>query len=221
MTTGRRDRIVFIGINALFSACHLRPLAEAHQVVAVIETIRPPSLAKRIERRLFPSRLQTCARRAGASFHEVLHRDNAALHRLLRELAPDLVVVAGMGWLLDRDALAVPRLGTLNVHPALLPAYRGAEPTFWQLFDAVAESGMTVHQIDPFEDRGPIVRQQRFPVAPGTGLAEYLGPAARGRPAAAGRGRRRCARRSGSSPWRSPPQAPRGVLSACTPPILT
>ena len=174
MTTGRRDRIVFIGINALFSACHLSPLAEAHQVVAVIETIRPLSLAKRIERRLFPSRLQTCARRAGASFHEVLHRDNGALNRLLRELAPDLVVVAGMGWLLDRDALAVPRLGTLNVHPALLPAYRGAEPTFWQLFDAVAESGVTVHRVDLGEDRGPILRQQRFAVPPGTGLAQFI-----------------------------------------------
>ena len=69
MTTGRRDRIVFIGVNALFSACHLSALAEAHQVVAVIETIRPLSLAKRIERRLCPSLLQTCARRAGASFH--------------------------------------------------------------------------------------------------------------------------------------------------------
>ena len=97
-----------------------------------------------------------------------------ALHRLLRELAPDLVVVAGMGWLLDRDALAVPRLGTLNVHPALLPAYRGAEPTFWQLFDAVAESGVTVHRVEPGEDRGPILRQQRFAVPPGTGLAQFI-----------------------------------------------
>ena len=174
MTARRRDRIVFIGINALFSVCHATMLAESYHVVAVLETIRPLSWLKRLERRLFASRLEACARRAGATFREVPHGDNAALSLLLRELAPDLVVVAGMGWLLDREALSIPRLGTLNVHPALLPAYRGAEPIFWQLVDGVAESGVTVHQVDPCEDRGPIVRLQSFPVPPGTSLTQFL-----------------------------------------------
>ena len=174
VTTGGSGRIVFIGVNALFSSYHLSALAEAHQVVAVIETVRPLSLVKRVERSLRPPLLQACARRAGASFHLVPHGDNHLLDQLLRELAPDLLVVAGMGWLLDRDALVVPRLGTLNVHPALLPAYRGAEPNFWQLYDAVGESGVTVHQVDLAEDRGPILRRKRFAVAPGTSLAHFL-----------------------------------------------
>jgi methionyl-tRNA formyltransferase len=145
-------RILFIGINSFYSAAHLAAL----------------------ERWLAPSRLARLARDHGASFAEVAHRDDAGLERALRSARPDLVVVAGMGWLLDRTALAVPVLGTLNVHPALLPAYRGAEPFFWQLHDGVARGGVTVHLVDSAEDHGPILRQRAFPVPTGASLAEYL-----------------------------------------------
>ncbi|HEX6013910.1 MAG TPA: formyltransferase family protein, partial [Geminicoccaceae bacterium] len=57
---------------------------------------------------------------------------------------------------------------------ALLPAYRGAEPVFWQLHDGVGESGVTVHLVDAAEDHGPVLRQGAFPVPPGAGLAEFL-----------------------------------------------
>ncbi len=167
-------RIVFIGINAGFSQRHLLALAATHGVLAVIETVMTLSPLKRLKRVFRPSLLARAARVADAGFHEIGHRDKAALSRLLRRLEPDLVVVAGMGWLLDRDALAIPRLGTVNVHPTLLPSYRGANPIFWQLFDGVAESGVSAHLVDPYEDRGPIVRQANFPVPPGTTLAEFL-----------------------------------------------
>lgn len=168
------QRIVMIGINALFSTRHATALAGSFGLAAIVETRHPPSRLKRLERRLIPSKLAVCARQAGASFHEIAHRDDAALNRLLGELAPDLVVVVGMGWLLRSETLAIPRLGTLNLHPALLPAYRGAEPTFWQLYDGVAESGVTAHQVDRHEDRGFIIRQQAFPVPAGSSLADLL-----------------------------------------------
>jgi methionyl-tRNA formyltransferase len=167
-------RILFIGANSLYSAAHLAALGQAHGVVAVVETVPPLSRLKRLERRLAPSRLARLARDHGASFAEAAHRDDAGLERALRAARPDLVVVASMGWLLDQTALAVPALGTLNVHPALLPAYRGAEPFFWQLHDGVGESGVTVHLVDAAEDHGPILRQRAFPVPAGASLAEFL-----------------------------------------------
>ena len=103
-----------------------------------------------------------------------------------------------MGWLLDRDALAVPRLGTLNVHPALLPAYRGPEPTFWQLFDAVAESGVTVHRVEP----GRIAGRSCGSSASRCRRARVWRSLSPGRwwsAAAAARRRRRHARRPGSA----------------------
>ncbi|WP_051328638.1 methionyl-tRNA formyltransferase [Geminicoccus roseus] len=175
MTTTAPARIVFIGINSHFSAVHLHALAGCRgQVSAVLETVGRISPLKRLQRRLQPSRLARMARAAGVPFQEIRHRDMSGLTLALRDRAPDLVVVAGMGWLLDKAALAVPRLGTLNVHPALLPAYRGAEPVFWQLFDGVPQSGVTVHLVDRREDHGPIVAQRSFPLPPGSSLSHFL-----------------------------------------------
>ena len=168
------DRIVFIGINSLYSAMHLRGLGPARGVVAAVETVGPIGRLKRLQRRIVPSHLSAAARAVDVPFREVPHRDEGALLRVLRAARPDLVVIAGMGWLLGEATLAVPRLGTVNVHPALLPAYRGAEPLFWQLFDEVRTSGVTVHLVDPLEDHGPILCQRSFPMPPGTSLAEFL-----------------------------------------------
>jgi methionyl-tRNA formyltransferase len=171
---GVTQKIVFIGINSLFSAAHLDAVGRAFRVSAVYETVRPLGRLKRLERRLVPSRLAVAAEGAGAVFREVAHGDTTALTRLLEGERPDLVVIAGMGWLLDPAALAVPRLGTVNVHPALLPAYRGPEPFFWQLFDGVDEGGVTVHLVDRGEDHGPIVGQRSFPLPHGASLADLL-----------------------------------------------
>jgi methionyl-tRNA formyltransferase len=167
-------RILFIGNASVYSAAHLAAVGRAHGVAMVVEAVAPQGRLKGLRRRVAPSRLKTLARELGAPFLEARYKDHTTLAQVLRAARPDLVVVAGMGWLLDAAALAVPRLGTLNVHPTLLPAYRGAEPFFWQLFDGVAESGVTVHLVDPAEDHGPILRQRPFPLPPGTSLSGFL-----------------------------------------------
>lgn len=168
------QRIVFVGINSLYSTAHLHSVNQAYKVAMVVETVGPVSWLKKLQRRLVGSRLAKAARAAGVPFVEVPHRDTAALTDILLAVRPDLVVIAGMGWLLDEAALAVPVLGTLNVHPTLLPAYRGAEPLFWQLFDGITESGVTVHLVGPGEDSGPIISQQTFPLLPGISLSECI-----------------------------------------------
>ena len=63
-------------------------------------------------------------------------------------------------------ALAVPRLGFLNLHPSLLPAYRGPQPLFWQLRDG-ATTGATVHYMDEGLDTGDIAAQAAVPLPDG------------------------------------------------------
>ena len=169
----RLDRILFIGINSRFSEVHLRMLGSAHNVVAVVETVGQIGRVKRLQRLVTPSLLVTAAARLGASYLEVRHRDAEGLLAVLRSVQPDLVVIAGMGFLLHPEAIAVPRVATINVHPALLPAYRGAEPLFWQLFDRVKTSGVTVHVVDSWEDHGPILRQGTFLVPSDITLARF------------------------------------------------
>lgn len=167
-------RLLFLGVNALFSQRHLEAVATAWPVSRVVETVGPLARLKRLQRRLQPSHLARAARAIGARHQEVPYRDRDALLAIMRDEAPDLVIVASLGRLLRPEEIAIPRLGILNVHSALLPSYRGSAPSFWQLWDGVGESGVTIHLIDPDMDTGPIVAQARFSLSPGATLEELL-----------------------------------------------
>jgi len=83
-----------------------------------------------------------------------------------RALKPDLAVVAAYGQIFSRELLDIPRLGFINVHSSLLPAYRGAAPINWAIINGESESGVTIMQVDLEMDSGPIVLQQSEPIAP-------------------------------------------------------
>ena len=78
----------------------------------------------------------------------------------VNSLSPDLMVVYSMAELLPRNVFGIPRLGTINLHPSLLPAYRGPDPLLWQylLFDR--DHGITIHHIDSGKDTGGIIAQR-------------------------------------------------------------
>jgi len=80
---------------------------------------------------------------------------------------PDVLVVVAYGLLLPPAVLAVPRLGCLNVHPSLLPRWRGAAPIQRSVLAGDAETGITIMQLDQGLDTGPILLQERTPLAPG------------------------------------------------------
>jgi methionyl-tRNA formyltransferase len=86
---------------------------------------------------------------------------------LLSALDADLFAVASYGKILPQALLDVPRGGALNVHPSLLPLYRGATPLQSQLRDGVTESGVTIILMDAGMDTGDIVLQERSPIAAG------------------------------------------------------
>src|SRR5256885_8399785 len=86
-------------------------------------------------------------------------RDKHAVAPLLRGLAPDLVVCDGFDWKLPQEALDVPRLGSINQHPALLPRHRGPIPMAWALREGDGVFGVTWHRMDADFDTGPILAQ--------------------------------------------------------------
>lgn len=89
----------------------------------------------------------------------------ASLPLMLRGLEPDVIFSAGFPWKLPSALLAVPRLGCINAHPALLPQYRGPEPVFWQIMNGEPQIGMTIHRMDAEFDTGPILAQRAMPVS--------------------------------------------------------
>lgn len=93
-------------------------------------------------------------------------RDEAFLAQF-RELRPRLVVVAAFGQILPREILELPPLGCINVHPSLLPLYRGAAPINWTLIRGEQRTGVTIMAMDEGVDTGDILLQKDTPIALG------------------------------------------------------
>ena len=74
--------------------------------------------------------------------------------------AADLVVIACHRTVLPARLLGLPTFGVVNLHPSMLPRYRGPVPLFWQLRDGLAEIGITVHRVNAALDAGDILAQQ-------------------------------------------------------------
>ena len=85
---------------------------------------------------------------------------------LLRQLAPDLIVVAAFGQILPPEVLNLPTHGCLNVHASLLPRHRGASPIAAAILAGDAETGVTIMLMDEGLDTGPILAQRALPIDP-------------------------------------------------------
>lgn len=82
----------------------------------------------------------------------------------LRDINPDLILVAGFSVILKKPIIELPSIGCLNVHSSLLPRHRGPNPFSAVILAGDTESGVTYHVIDPGIDTGDIIDQYAFPV---------------------------------------------------------
>lgn len=85
--------------------------------------------------------------------------NNEEFLRLLTEMAPDLCITAAYGNYLPKKFLSIPKCGTVNIHPSLLPKYRGAAPAQRCLEAGDCESGVSILFTVQKMDAGPIIRQ--------------------------------------------------------------
>lgn len=85
---------------------------------------------------------------------------------LAESLAPDLVLSVMYRDLLPASVLGAARRAALNLHPSLLPAYRGRAPINWVLVNGERETGVTLHHMVAAADAGDIVAQRAIPIAP-------------------------------------------------------
>jgi methionyl-tRNA formyltransferase len=132
----------------------VRPLG--HRVVGVVTTPGP-------KRRRSPAYLEVVAA-VSPGVDVIVSNHPERWAAMLAPLEPDLLVSAGFPWRIPADVLALPRLGAINMHPALLPRYRGPAAIEWAFRNGDAEVGFTVHRLAPDFDTGPILAQARFPI---------------------------------------------------------
>jgi methionyl-tRNA formyltransferase len=89
---------------------------------------------------------------------------DAAFEKILKDLQPDLFVVAAYGKIIPRSVLDIPKMGTLGVHPSLLPKYRGASPIQSTILGGEKETGVTIYKMDAKMDHGEIMAVSKVKV---------------------------------------------------------
>ncbi len=96
------------------------------------------------------------------------------VQNLIKKEKVDLLVVAFFNQLLKPEVFSIPRLGAINFHPSLLPAYRGPAPLFWTFKDGLEHTGLTIHQIAAGEDDGAVIARLPVDVPVGTAGEELV-----------------------------------------------
>jgi methionyl-tRNA formyltransferase len=99
-----------------------------------------------------------------ASRFEVANINSPVNVTRLRTISPDVIFVVAFQQLLKPAVIAVPRLGCINVHPSLLPQYRGPAPYYWAQRNRERVTGVTIHYVDEGIDTGDIITQEAFEI---------------------------------------------------------
>lgn len=114
------------------------------------------------------------ARDAGVAAESIVPRDfpdrlafDLALFEHIEATQPDLIVCAGYMRLISEAGIAPRRGRVINIHPSLLPAFKGLKTHAQALAARVPEHGASVHFVTPDLDGGPVIAQARVPVLPG------------------------------------------------------
>lgn len=159
-------KALFFGTSA-FAVPILRETAARTDLAGVVtQPDRPSGRGQK----LTPSPVKGCALELGARVYEPLKlREFAA--SIARERF-DVFVLASYGRILPAELLALPRLGAFNVHPSLLPKYRGATPIQAALRNGDVETGVSIMLMDAGLDTGDLVLSERAAVAPGETYGE-------------------------------------------------
>ena len=155
-------RIVFFGTPEFATPPLLALIGEGHDVVAVVT--QPDKPRGRSRSVLDPSPVKIIALEESIPVLQPERPRGPEFEAKLRELEPDISVVVAYGHILPRDVIDLPRLGTLNIHASLLPAYRGAAPIQAAIRDGAAETGVTIMQMVPKLDAGPVILALATPI---------------------------------------------------------
>lgn len=147
-----------------FSADFLRkiltdPDLSSIEVVLVVTQPDKPVGRKQI---ITPSPVKVLAQSHGLQVITALPDPDSEHYRALTEV--DVALVYAYGRIIPTNILALPQLGFWNIHPSLLPKYRGASPTAYPLLNGDTTTGVTLMQMDEKMDHGAIIAQEKYEI---------------------------------------------------------
>jgi methionyl-tRNA formyltransferase len=156
-------RLIFMG-TPQFAVEPLHALAAAgHEIAGVVtRTDKPAGRGRTVA----APPVKLAAQELGFTVFQPKRVRDPEFIGILRSLTPEAIIVAAYGQILPKEILMLPKLGCVNIHASLLPAYRGAAPINWAIIRGEQETGITIMLMDEGMDTGPILMQERIPVGP-------------------------------------------------------
>lgn len=158
-----QPRIVFMGTPEFAIPSLEILLANDHHVVAVVTQ---PDRPKGRGRKFVPPPVKVVAEKHNIPVLQPERVQNPEFIEQFKAFSPDMVALAAFGQIIPKKILDLPPLGCLNVHPSLLPRYRGAAPINWALINGDKKTGVTIMLMDEGMDTGDILTQEETDIAP-------------------------------------------------------
>ena len=161
-------KLVFFGTSG-FACPAFRALDDRYGIELVVT--QPDRPAGR-HAKLHPSPVKQVAFERGLALIQPNNINDPEAVEILRDISPDVIVVASYGQLLKAVVFDLPQLGTINIHASLLPAYRGAAPVNWAIMLGEKKTGVSTFFIERGLDTGDILLAESLDIGPDETAAE-------------------------------------------------
>ena len=155
-------RVVYMGTPDFAVSCLDGIVKEGHDVCAVFTQPDKPRGRKMI---MTPPDVKVYALEHGLDVYQPNTLRDGKAFEIIRELDPDVIVVAAYGKILPKEIIDYPKFGCINVHGSILPKYRGAAPIQWSVINGDSETGITTMQMNEGLDTGDILLVEKTPIS--------------------------------------------------------
>jgi methionyl-tRNA formyltransferase len=150
-----KPKIIFVGTPEFAVTILQKLLKKGYEPVLVVTTPDKPMGRKSI---MTAPPVKDLAKRHGISVEQPFRI--AEIKEKIKTIAPDLMIVAAYGYVIPKEVFEIPKHGTINVHPSLLPKFRGPSPIQTTIMDGELNCGVTIIEIDEEIDHGPIIAKK-------------------------------------------------------------
>ena len=164
-------RVVFMGTPDIAATCLKKIIADGFEVVGVYtQPDRPKNRGMKLA---FSPVKEAALEHNIPVFQPENFREEETVQQL-RDLNPDIAAVVAYGRILPQNVLDVPKMGCINIHASVLPAYRGSAPYQWAVLDGLTETGVTAMYLCREMDAGNIIDVSKTPIGADETAGELL-----------------------------------------------
>ncbi|MDF2541783.1 MAG: fmt [Herbinix sp.] len=156
-------KILYMGTPELAANILQRLIESEHEIIGVVTQ---PDKEKGRGKNVSCSPVKEVALQNEIPIYQPVKVREAGFVQMVREMAPEAIVVAAFGQILSKDLLEISPYGCINVHASLLPKYRGAAPIQYAVINGEKETGITIMYMDVTIDSGDIILQSKISLDP-------------------------------------------------------